>query len=98
MGGIAILLEKSIGAAPISEIQSDRICGIRFPLDDGVSSTLSVFGVYLPCLNMGVDCSKEYLLELERVTSAAALVGPVAILGILMLILAGVGVKEGLER
>ena len=48
MGEIAILWEKSVGATPISGILSDHICGIRFSMDDGDRSTLSVFGVYLP--------------------------------------------------
>ena len=46
-----------------------------------VTSVLSVIGVYLPCLNLGLDCFREHLQELERVISDAALVGAVAVLG-----------------
>ena len=55
-GGIGILWHKSISSSPITDITSDRICGIRFSIDDGDSSVMSVVGVYLPCLDQGVDC------------------------------------------
>lgn len=50
-------------------------------MDDGDSSLMSVIGVYLPCLDLGVDCYREHLLELERVVSEARLLGPVTVLG-----------------
>ena len=68
-GGIGILWHKSIAASPIPGIGSDRICGIRFSMDDGDNSAVSVIGVYLPCLDQGVDCHREHLVELERVIS-----------------------------
>lgn len=80
-GGIGLLWHKSIEATPISGISSDRICGIRMTMDDGDSSLMSVIGVYLPCLDLGVDCYREHLVELESVVSEARLLGPVTVLG-----------------
>ncbi len=57
-GGIGILWHNSISASPIPDITSDRICGIRFSMDDGDNSVMSVIGVYLPCLDQGVDCTE----------------------------------------
>ena len=71
-GGIGILWHKSIGATPIGEI-SDRICGIRFYGDRAV---MSVIGVYLLCLDQGIDYYREQLIELERVVCESALLGP----------------------
>ena len=42
---------------------------------------MSVIGVYLPCLDRGVDCYKEQLLELERIVCESLLLGSVAVLG-----------------
>ena len=47
-GGIGILWHQSIAATPISGINSDRMVGIRFSVDDGDGSVVSVIGVYLP--------------------------------------------------
>ena len=80
-GGIGILWHKSIGATPLGGISSDQICGIRFSVDDGDRSVLSIIGVYLPCLDQGLDCYKEHLVELERVVSEFELLGPVIVLG-----------------
>ena len=81
IGGIGILWHSSVGATPIGGISSDRICGIRFSVDDGVRSVMSVIGVYLPCLDQGVDCYREHLIELEMVVSESVQLGPVAVLG-----------------
>ena len=42
---------------------------------------MSVIGVYLPCLDQGVDCFREHLQELERLISESRLLGPVILLG-----------------
>ena len=80
-GGIGLLWHKNITAIPISGINSDRICGIRFTVDDGARSMMSVIGVYLPCLEQGVDCYREHLVELERIVCESRLLGSVAVLG-----------------
>ena len=50
-GGTGILWHQSIGTTPISGINSDCVIGIRFSMDDGERSVMSVKGVYLPCLD-----------------------------------------------
>ena len=80
-GGIGLLWHKSVAATPISGITSDRICGIRRTVDDGGNSLMSVIGVYLPCLDLGVDCYREHMKELERVVCESQFLGPVTVLG-----------------
>ena len=48
---------------------SDRICGIRVKFNGDDNSLFSAVGVYLPCINQGVDCYREHLLELEHLVS-----------------------------
>ena len=59
-GGIGILWHKGIAASPISSTGSDRTCGIRFSLADTI---LPVIGVYLPCLDEGIHCYTDHLIE-----------------------------------
>ena len=80
-GGIGMLWRKDIGATAISGISSDRICGIRFTVDNTDGSVMSVVGVYLPCLDQGMDIFREYLVELEHVISELELLGPVVVTG-----------------
>ena len=42
---------------------------------------ISVIGVYLPCSYQGSECYRQHLVELERIVSESALLGPVIILG-----------------
>ena len=63
-----------MGSHPIS-------CVSRFYIDDGDRSMMSVIGVYLHCLNEGLECYKQHLLELERVVSKSLLLGHVMVLG-----------------
>ena len=81
LGGVGILWHNSIGATPIGGISSDHICGIRFLVNDGDRSVMSVIWVYLPCLDQGLDCYREHLVELEKVVSESAHLGPVAVMG-----------------
>lgn len=53
--------ELGIGATPISGIGSDRICGIRFTVNDAVGSVMSVVGVYLPCMDLGLDNYRDHM-------------------------------------
>ncbi len=78
---MGILWHKSIAVTPISGINSDRICGIRFSVDDGNASLISVIAVYLPCLDQGFDCYREHVLELERLVTESEQLGPGAVLG-----------------
>ena len=80
-GGIGMIWRKSIGATPINGITSDRICGIRFTVDDGDRSTVSVIVVYLSCLDQGMDCNKEHLVELEWIIGESQIMGAVLVTG-----------------
>ena len=50
-------------------------------MDDRDRSMMSVIGVYLPCLEQGVDSYREHLVELERIVCELRLLGSVPILG-----------------
>ena len=63
------------------EISSDHICAVRFSVDDGGSSLVSVIGVYMPWSDQGLECYRDHLIELERVISESSLLGPVVVLG-----------------
>ena len=69
----------SLDAFQISDIVSDRVCGVRFKRDE--DSWLSIIGVYLPCADLGMDYYRETLIELERVISDSATHGPVIVAG-----------------
>ena len=62
---------------PITDTQSERICGIR-TVDD---SWLFIIGVYLrvPCLDLGMELCHDTLLDLGRVISQSTHLGPVVI-------------------
>ena len=64
-GGVGVIWHRSLDATPISNIESDRICRIRIRENDGSDSFLMVIGVYLPCLNLGIEYFQEQLVELE---------------------------------
>ena len=53
VGGIGFLWRKNVLATPIEGIKSDRIGGLRFEVGEGC--VVSVIGVYLPCLDQGID-------------------------------------------
>ena len=69
-GGVGILWRKSLGATVIADIEN------MFTLGDGV--IVSVLGVYLPCLDLGIV---EHLIELERVVSSCDEKCPVIVMG-----------------
>ena len=55
-----MIWKKSFGGVPIGGITSDRLCGMRFLL--GLTKvTMSVLGVYLPCLDQGMNVYVEHL-------------------------------------
>ena len=80
-GGVGVIWHKSLDATPISGIESNRICGIRIRESDGSDSFLMVIGVYLPCLNLGIEYFQEQLVELERVSLESKQMGMVVVLG-----------------
>lgn len=78
-GGVGILWKKSLDVFPINEIDSDRIYGVRLKKDD--ETWLSIIGVYLPYADLGMDYYRDTLVEVERVISDSANLGPVVIAG-----------------
>ena len=74
----------SIGASPVSGMSSDHICAVRFSVDDGDRSLVSVIGAYIPCSDQGLECYRDHLIQLERVVSESSLLSPVVVLGISM--------------
>ena len=81
-GGVGILWKKSFDVTPISDIQSDRICGIRIKRTTGDSkSWISILGVYLPCLDQGMELYRDSLVELERMVVESEQWGPVIVTG-----------------
>ena len=80
--GKGILWRRSFDVTPISDIQSDRICGIRVKrTTDDDQTWISILGVYLPCLDLGVELYRDSLVELERVVLESQQWGPVFVAG-----------------
>ena len=63
-----------IGALNDGGSSSDRICGIRFTVDNRDSCVS-----YWSCLDHGMDIFREHLVELEHVISESELLGPVVV-------------------
>ena len=80
-GGVGLLWRKSLNATPISSISSDRICGISLTLSLPEPTEMSILGVYLPCMDMGIQCYCDHLVELECLISQRQQLGPVFIMG-----------------
>ena len=80
-GGVGLIWKKEIDATPISSISSDRICGIRIKSSCPSVDDITIIVVYLPCSDMGMECYKEHLIELELVVSEHQPHGPVIIMG-----------------
>ena len=78
-GGVGLLWRKELIASGIDGIDCDRICGLR--LNVRVEEVLSVIGVYLPCLELGIDYYRECLAVLEEVVSASMQLGPTIVAG-----------------
>ena len=80
-GGVGVMFRKSLNVSPISNVSSDRICGIRVHLTSPELSCITVLGVYLPCADQGMDAYCSALLELEHLISTSSSHGPVMIAG-----------------
>ena len=81
-GGVGMVSKKSLDVTPMTDIESDRICGIRVKKLSGYDELwMSIIGVYLPCLDLGINLYRDTLINLERVISEYAHWGPVIIAG-----------------
>ncbi len=63
------------------QIENDRFCCIRLQLSELPSSTLSIIGVYLPCIDQGLDVFAECLSVLESLVCDSKRLGPVIVAG-----------------
>ena len=66
-GGCAILWKKSIPAAVISNLISDRICGIQVPIEGTCS--LSILGVYMPSSDQPSHVYNECIAVIDQAIS-----------------------------
>ena len=48
--GVVVLFQLNKG------VTSDRLCAVRFSIDDGVESVMTVIGVYHHCDDHSLDC------------------------------------------
>ena len=79
-GGVGMLWKNSLGASEISNINSDRICGIR--VKKGADETwITTVGVYLPYPDLGIDLHRDCLSKLEKVISGSECMGPAIVAG-----------------
>lgn len=62
-------------------IESDRLFSVRLQFSGLPVSTLSIIGVYLPCIDQGLDSFAECLSELERLICESKRLGPVIVAG-----------------
>ena len=73
--------KKSLDETQICDIQSDRVCGIRVRKSSDDDTWISILGVYLPCLDLGIDLYCDCLVELETIVSESECFSPVIIAG-----------------
>ena len=78
-GGCAILRKKSIPAAPMSNLKSDRVCDIQIPIKD--SNPLTILGVYMPSSDQPQDKYNEHLTTIDQVISTTPTSSPLLITG-----------------
>ena len=76
---MGILWRKSLDIFPISDIISDRMCGIRMKKDG--ETWISIIGVYLPCADLGMDYYRDTVVDLEKIISDSTILGPVVVAG-----------------
>ena len=75
-GGVGLMWRKTLNATPVSSISSDRICGLSLKLSLPEPTEVSILGVYLPCMDMGIECYCNHLVELEHLISQRQQLGP----------------------
>lgn len=79
MEGIAILWKNDLDVSIVTGCASDRICCIRVKLRN--NEALTIIGVYLPCLDQGLDYYQECVIQLEELIREASQLGGTIVLG-----------------
>ena len=97
-GGVGLLYRKNLEVTQIAGILSDRICGVRVQLPPPTQRVISIFGVYLPCSDQGMECYREHLVELEQLICESQHQGPVLIAGDFNAHLGSLGGPRGLGQ
>ena len=78
-GGCAILWKKSIPAAVISNLKSDRICGIQVPIEGTCS--LTILGVYMPSSDQPSHVYNECIAIIDQAISNTSCSSPLLVVG-----------------
>ena len=61
------------------QLLESHMC-IRLTVHNRNSSVVTIIGVYMPCIDKGMDCYQHHLLQLEKLISESSLVWAVIIL------------------
>ena len=78
-GGCSILWRKSISAVPISNLDSDRICGIQLPIEG--SELLTIIGAYMPSSEYPQETYNIYITAVNQVISTVPPSSPLLLAG-----------------
>ena len=78
-GGCAILWKKSIPAVAMSNLNSDRICGIQVPIKG--SCSLTILGAYMPCSDQSQDIYNEHIATINQAISNTTCSSPLLVVG-----------------
>ena len=78
-GGCAIIWKKTIPAVVMSNLESDRSCGIKVPIKD--THTLTILGVYVPSSDQPQEFYNKHLATINQVISSTPCSSPLLVFG-----------------
>ena len=78
-GGCSILWRKSTSAVPISNLDSDRICGIQLPIEG--SKLLTIIGAYMPSSEYPQETYNNYITAVNQAISTVPPSSPLLLVG-----------------
>ena len=78
-GGCSILWQKSISAVPISNFDSDRICGIQLPIEG--SQLLTIIVAYMPSSEYPQETYNNYINAVNQAISTVPPSSPLLLVG-----------------
>ena len=81
-GGCAILWKKTIPATLVSNLESNRICGIQLPLE-GTHSALTILGAYMPSSDQPQEVYNAHLATINQAITQIPPSSPLLIVGVL---------------
>ena len=77
--GGTILWRKSISTVPISNLDSDRICGIQLPIEG--SQLVTIIGAYMPSSECPQETYNNYITAVNQVISTVPPLSPLLLAG-----------------